>query len=37
MAKRQINEDQKQQVIEMQRERDGSLRCFISGEVINLA
>ena len=36
MAKRQINEDQKQQVIEMQRERDGSLRCFISGEVINL-
>ena len=36
MAKRQINEDEKQQVIGMQRERDGSLRCFISGEVINL-
>jgi hypothetical protein len=36
MAKRQITEEQKQQVIEMQRESDGSLRCFISGEVINL-
>ncbi len=36
MAKRQINEEEKQQVVEMQRESDGSLRCFISGEIINL-
>jgi hypothetical protein len=36
MPKRQINENEKLQVIELQRESDGSLRCFISGEVINL-
>jgi hypothetical protein len=36
MPKRQITEAEKQQVIAMQREGDGSLRCFISGEVINL-
>ena len=34
--KRQISETDKQLVIGMQRETDGSLRCFISGEVINL-
>ncbi|MCL4272504.1 MAG: hypothetical protein KJZ77_01425 [Anaerolineales bacterium] len=36
MSKRQISDTEKQQVIELQRESDGSLRCFISGEVINL-
>jgi hypothetical protein len=36
MAKRQLSDADKQRVIEMQREADGSLRCFISGEVINL-
>jgi hypothetical protein len=34
--KRQISEVDKQRVIAMQRESDGSLRCFISGEVVNL-
>ena len=37
MSKRQLSENEKQQVIIKQRELDGSLRCFISGEVINLA
>jgi len=37
MAKRQISDTEKAQVIEAQRESDGSLRCFISGEVINLS
>ena len=32
--KRQISEIDKQQVREQQKEKDGSLRCFISGEVI---
>jgi hypothetical protein len=36
MPKRQISEDEKKQVIKAQLENDGSLRCFISGEVINL-
>jgi hypothetical protein len=36
MMKRQISETDKRRVIAMQLERDGSLRCFISGEVINL-
>jgi CRISPR/Cas system Type II protein with McrA/HNH and RuvC-like nuclease domain len=36
MRKRKLNDAEKQQVIEAQRESDGSLRCFISGEVINL-
>lgn len=36
MRKRQLTDVEKQQVIEAQRESDGSLRCFISGEVINL-
>jgi hypothetical protein len=36
MAKRQINDDDKKEVVKLQRESDGSLRCFISGEVINL-
>lgn len=36
MPKRQISEEDKKKVIESQRESDGSLRCFISGEVINL-
>jgi hypothetical protein len=36
MPKRQISEEDKKKVIEAQRESDGSLRCFISGEVINL-
>lgn len=34
MAKRQLSDAEKQQVIEQQTEADGSLRCFISGEVI---
>jgi hypothetical protein len=36
MGKRQLSDAEKQQVIETQLESDGSLRCFISGEVINL-
>ena len=35
MAKRQLNDIEKQQVIAAQRETDGSLRCYISGDVIN--
>lgn len=35
MAKRQLNDDEKKQVIALQRESDGSLRCFISGEIID--
>lgn len=36
MAKRQINESEKAQVLEAQRSSDGSLRCFISGEIIDI-
>lgn len=36
MPKRQLTDSEKQQAIEMQRQKDGSLRCFISGEIINL-
>jgi hypothetical protein len=35
MAKRQLSDAEKQVVVQNQRERDGSLRCFISGEVID--
>lgn len=36
MPRRQLTEQEKEHVIEMQREPDGSLRCYISGEIINL-
>ena len=32
--KRQLSESEKQQVQDQQKEADGSLRCFISGEII---
>ncbi len=35
MAKRKLSRSEEQNVINIQRESDGSLRCFISGEVIN--
>ncbi len=35
MPKRQLSDIEKHHVIQSQREADGSLRCFISGEVIN--
>ena len=37
MRKRQLTDTEKSQVIESQRESDGSLRCFISGEVIQIS
>jgi hypothetical protein len=34
--KRQIPEEEKKQVIEMQKSPDGSIRCYISGDVLDL-
>ena len=34
--KRQISEEEKGQVIEMQKGTDGSLRCYISGDILDL-
>ena len=34
--KRQISEEEKGQVIEMQKGTDGSLRCYISGDVLDV-
>ena len=34
--KRQISEEEKGQVIEMQKGSDGSLRCYISGDILNI-
>ena len=35
MAVRQITEEEKKQVIQNQKDSNGILHCFISGEVIN--
>ena len=35
--KRQITDEEKAQVIEMQKGTDGSLRCYISGDIIDPA